>query len=387
MRRVVLLAQQVAAPDGAVPPHGSGSHAAATLAGLRKHHEVLALFAEPGPPPGASCSRTRLLVPKWVRGLRHDLRILRADRRFTERALEAARGFGAEAVYARSEYLTLDGLRLARTLGVPLVLEVNGLLARDVRSMYRSPLEPLGALVERLKHRRADAVVTVSPGLAALLEPLGAGRSKIAIVPNSIDAARVRARRYVHRDDVVVGWLGHLMEWHVRALELLIDVAPGVAGASFLVIGGGPGLEGLESRARAAGVGERFRFVGEVPYEEVPQRLEEVDVGVIPAVFDYAFPVKLVEFGAAGIPVVAPRSSSLDTQLAPNVEYEPFAPGDVTELAAALARVVGDVERRERLGRALQQAVRERYTWDATGDSLRDVVLRTIRSRGVSSLG
>jgi glycosyltransferase involved in cell wall biosynthesis len=384
--RVLFLAQHVTRPDDVVPPHGSGSHAAATLAGLRQHHDVLALFAD-GSGAGDSHARraARRLVPGWLRALRHDLRALRADRRFASRAAAAAREFRPDVVYARSEYLCLDGVRVARRLGVPLVLEVNGLLAQDVRSMYRSPLEPLGAALERYKHRRAGAIVTVSPGLAELLEDHGADRRKVAVVPNSVSPQRVRRRPASAREPVVVGWIGHLMQWHVEALELLIDASPAVPGISFLIIGGGPGLDDLEARARAAGVAGRFRFLGAVPYDEVPERLEEIDVGVIPAVFEYAFPVKLVEFGAAGIPVVAPRSESLDAQLVPHEEYEPFTAGDGVALAEALAGLAADAERRELLGRALQRAVTERYTWDVTGRALRDIVDRVVAGRRVSS--
>src|SRR5205814_7131143 len=112
----------------------------------------------------------------------------------------------------------------------------------------------------------------------------------------------------------------------------LLDVAPAVVRAApaveFRIIGGGPGLEQLEMRARELGLEKRFRFVGIVPHADVPDHLRDVDLGVIPAVFDYAFPVKLIEFGAAGIPVVAPQSASLDEQLVPRAEYEPFLAGD-----------------------------------------------------------
>ena len=383
-RLKVLLLAQASLSQAEVPPQGSGAHLAATLAGLADHFEVLPVLAE-GETDVASQARRSLrrAVPAWVRGLRQDVLTRRHDKRFAARAVALGRAFRPDILYARSEYLALSGPRVARALGVPLVLEVNGLLARDVRTMYRSPLEPFGAWSERAKLRRADAIVTVSPGLARLLERSGADPRKITVVPNSVDPARLAApARPTGDTPVVIGWIGHLMQWHVESLELLIDLAADVVRAvpavEFSIIGGGPGLDGLQARAAAAGAGTRFRFMGSVPYADVPQALREVDLGVIPAVFDYAFPVKLVEFGAAGIPVVAPQSASLDEQLAAHVEYEPFAAGDAASLHAALVRLARDPARRSELGAALQHAVRTRFTWTATGRALAEVVERVV---------
>jgi starch synthase len=382
LTRVLFLAQSVVVRDGDVPPHGAGAHVAATLNGLRRHFEVLVVSADDEAAPSRPLPSLRRRVPSWLRGLRHDLRVLGQDRRFAARALEVARAFRPDVVYARSEYLCLDGVRVARELAVPLVLEVNGLLVNDVRTMYRSPLEALGTGRERRKLRYADAIVTVSPGLARLLEGAGADPRKVTVVPNSVAPERVRAPRSTREAPVVVGWIGHVMRWHLEALELLVDVAPEVVRVApeveFLIIGGGPGTGELAERASSGELAGRFRFAGPVPYAEVPARLAEIDLGVIPAVFSYAFPVKLVEFGAAGIPVVAPQSASLDEQLVPGEEYEPFRAGDREALAAALGSLANDPERRRRLGGALQRAVSRRFTWTATGETLREVVGRVL---------
>jgi glycosyltransferase involved in cell wall biosynthesis len=285
-------------------------------------------------------------------------------------ALEAAEGFRPDVVYERSEYLSVAGSRISRRLGVPQVLEVNGRLANDVRSQYRSPLEPLGWALERAKLRRADAIVTVSPGLAEILVDMGAPADRIAVVPNSLPDARVAPVRPRASAPPTIGWVGHLMRWHFDAVSLLIDAAPAVLeqlpGTEFLIIGGGPGLEELRRRALRKGVAPAFKLMGPVPYSVLPEELARVDIGVIPEVFEYAFPVKLVELGASGAAVIAPRSQSLDRQLEVGVEYEPIPPGDQTALVETIVRLARDPDRIAALGAALQRAVRDRFTWSAT---------------------
>jgi glycosyltransferase involved in cell wall biosynthesis len=385
--RVLFLGQHVVLPEAGIAPHGSGAHTAATVSGLREHFDVCLVTAADenaaaDTPTGISRAR---LLPERVRGARRDLLSLLEDRRFVRRALDEARAFRPDVVYERSEYLSTAGLNVSRALGVPLVLEVNGTLDRDVRSIYRSLLEPLGALLERRKHRRAEVIVTVTPGLATLLEARGADAERIVVAPNSVDPARVSNATRAARASAVVGWIGHLMPWHVESLEFLIDAAPsvlaGCPAARFRVIGGGPGLRGLEERVRARGLAESFDFVGPVSHERVQAELDRVDVGVIPAVFDYAFPVKLVEMGAVGLPVVAPRSESLDQLIEPGKEYEPFTPGDEASFAEALVGVLNDPEHRDRLGEGLRRATEERFTWTVVGETTALAVEQALTAR------
>lgn len=383
MTRVLFLAQQVWLGD--IAPNGSSAHAAATLAGLRAHHDVLALGARPSGVCDASGSRRRLPLPARARGLRQDLKVAVADAKFTRETLKAAESFRPEVVYERSEYLSLAGARISRRLGIPHVLEVNGRLAHDVRSQYRSPLESIGSALERSKLRSADIVVTVSPGLADILVDNGASGDRIAVIPNSIPDERVAARRPSPTPPLTIGWVGHLMRWHFEAVSLLIDAAPAVLealpGTEFLVIGGGPGLEELRRRADQKGVAREFRLVGPVPYHTLHEALAQIDIGVIPEVFDYAFPVKLVELGAAGAAVIAPQSASLDRQLRADVEYRPIPPGDPAALVEAMVELGCEPGRVAALGAALQAAVRDRFTWSATGRQLASTIDRVLNPR------
>ncbi|HET8892637.1 MAG TPA: glycosyltransferase family 4 protein [Gaiellaceae bacterium] len=381
--RVLFLAERTAIPDGQIDPHGSSVHVAATLFALRERFDVLALGAAPGTTAQAAPRLLRSLFPARVRGLRRDVGYLCEDRAFYARALKAARSFRPDVVYMRDEYFTFAGLRLARRVGVPFVLEVNGLLELDARTMYRSLGEPIGGWIERIKLARADAIVVETSGLAEHLEERGAPRSRLFVVPNTVSDARVAAEPRARRAErVVIGWIGHLMAWHADSLMTLADVARRVvdeADVRFLIVGDGPRLDEVRDRVHALGLDARFEFTGSVPYEDVPRALEAVDVAVIPDVFDYAFPVKLVEFGAAGIPVVMQRGASLDTLLEPNVEYLPFDRNDPDGLHNALLRIVRDDELRVSLAAALHRAVRERFTWSVAANKLEAVVLRVLR--------
>lgn len=330
----------------------------------------------------------RVRLPSLVSGIRQDILVVLGDARFTKRALADSARFGPEIVYERSEYLCRTGSRVSARLGVPLVLEVNGRLAQDVRTQYRSPLEPLGAAMERAKLRRADAIVTVSPGLAEILVGFGARADRVLVIPNSVPDDRVTGPRRPLNRAPTIGWVGHLMRWHFEAVTRLIDVAPDVLrelpAARFLVIGGGPGLEQLRAQARALGVDRCVELTGPVSYESVACEIARVDIGVIPEIFDYAFPVKLAEFGAAGAAVIAPRSPSLDRQLEPGIEYEPFVPGDRIALVRAVVGLARDPNRVAELGAALQRAVQDRFTWSATGRQLGDAIDRVLDGRRYS---
>ena len=96
-----------------------------------------------------------------------------------------------------------------------------------------------------------------------------------------------------------------------------------------------------------------------------------MDVGLVLASSERAFhysPLKLAEYLAAGLPVVAPRAGGLTAQLRDGVDALLVKPGDPAELAAALRRLRDDPAERERLGRAAGSVATERWSWDRSAE-------------------
>ena len=80
------------------------------------------------------------------------------------------------------------------------------------------------------------------------------------------------------------------------------------------------------------------------------------------APFHYS-PLKLAEYLAAAVPVVAPAVDQLSELLSDGVDAMLVPPNDAEALTAALYRLQHDPTRRVRIGHAGQQLARSGWTW------------------------
>jgi glycosyltransferase involved in cell wall biosynthesis len=144
-----------------------------------------------------------------------------------------------------------------------------------------------------------------------------------------------------------------------------------------LIAGYGPERERTVADLAARGLLGAACLTGAVPRNAVPGVLASMDVGVAPyprrSNF-YFSPLKVFEYMAAGLPVVASRVGQLAALIEDGCNGLFCAPGDPTSLAAALLRLYRAPELRARLGRAARATVLRGHTWDA--------VVRRILSAG-----
>lgn len=180
------------------------------------------------------------------------------------------------------------------------------------------------------------------------------------------DGARVRERHDLGDAPLVVS-LGHVIP--LRDRLLLVEAMPEVLArhphARLLVVGRvyyDPFLE----RARELGVGHAVLAVGPVPKEEVPDYLAAADVETHD-LQGYGLGTASLESMAAGVPmVVAVRPDNfpgIELVSGENVVLTPE--GDAKALGATLADLLDDAQWRDRIGKAEQALVRERFSMDA----------------------
>lgn len=350
---------------------GQGVHLEAMVAALRAAgHEVLVVgpgLYDSGALGGES--RTVALIRRILPGFAVEMLELAYSVPAYLRLRRAARAFRPEVIYERANLFFLSGAWLARRLRLPLLLEVNAPLAEERARHGALRLGRLARASERHVWRSADRVLPVTEVLADRIVAAGVPRTRITVVPNGIhleafpDIAPPEASDAPER--VTLGFVGFIREWHglERIVRLIAEPWPGPR-LELVLVGDGPARAGLERLAAELGVADRVRFEGLTARDEVPRLVAGFDIALQPAAVDYASPLKVFEYMAAGRAIVAPDQPNLREVLEDGRTALLVPPDEPEALRRALHRLAGDAALRRRLGDAARaEILRRDLTW------------------------
>jgi len=378
-------------------PHGGpgSGHPAHTLRDLRGDDR-----AQGGALSGAPVQKTVKVLKRYLTargygdGVAKELRSLLYDAWVRDRALDAAAGVRPDAIVERLSLFGHVGLDLARALGVPLVVEVNALLAEEARRFRSLDLRSLGEAMERRVLTAADAIMAVSMPLADRIVGMGIGRRRVHVVPNGVDpeiferapSQEACRRRLGLNGAFVAGFVGSLKVWH--GVDVLLAafqrLQAGEPSARLLIVGTGPMEAALRRAVRSMNLEEVVLFTGAIPHDCVPDMLRAMDVAVAPfrRIENFYFsPIKLFEYMASGTCVVASKLGQISQVIEDGASGLLFEPDDVRDLHAKLNRIRQSVDLRERLAERARRLVREHYTWKHTAEKTSEIIRLAIEQR------
>ena len=109
--------------------------------------------------------------------------------------------------------------------------------------------------------------------------------------------------------------------------------------------------------------------------------LADADIFAFPSSIDQA-PNAIIEAMAAGLPVIAVRTSGIQEMVVDGTTGVLIEPGDIDGLGAALDRLIDDGDRRRSLGAAGRQRFEQRYDARRATDALLDIFRTVIADRG-----
>jgi len=253
--------------------------------------------------------------------------------------------------------------------GTPIVLNFHDTFPELFATLFgRSPGHPLVRLIrveERLSAAVADGHIFVTAEARDLLRDRGISADRTQVVMNTPDERVFGERRAPTtppaEGELRVVYHGGLadrfgVEALVRAVALLRDRGEPVALDVY-----GSDAEAARTLAATAAevapVGVRIA-PQPTPVEEIPQRLTEAHLGVVPTRRDdfteLLLPVKLLEYVHMGLPVVASRLPVIERYFGDDVLLA--EPGDPASIAAAIEGVRAEPElARDRAERASQR--------------------------------
>ena len=225
--------------------------------------------------------------------------------------------------------------------------------------------------VEALLLSEADRVIVTSPALREYVQVRGTSRKNVRIIPCGVSPrmfappGRLGSR---DRKEFVIGFLGSLKPWH--GVEILLEAFAELCGLSpdyrLLLVGDGPLRPEVETFCRARRLTQRMTLVGSVDHERVPDYLVRMDVGMAPypplSSF-YFSPLKIWEYAAAGLPIVASASGDLARLFPHRSAALLHPPGNVRKIVKHVERLRRDRDLGRRLARRARRVARL-HTWD-----------------------
>jgi len=292
---------------------------------------------------------------------------------------DLGRRIDADVVIERYHNFGGEGILAARRLGVPGVLEVNAPVidypgsakARVDRALLVEPMRRWRDRICRLTDLFVTPTAEILPGWI--------DRARVLEIEWGADVRHFRPdvpRAAGFPSDPGRIWCvfaGAFRSWHgvvhlAASLARLHEAGDNRFGA--VLIGDGPERAAAQRAARhVPGV----IFTGAIPHAQLPSWLAAADIGVAP--FDplkhgplrlcfYWSPLKIFEYMAVGLPVVAPALSRLGRLVEHGRDGLLYDAGDPRALDRALVSLV-DPATRERMGRAARERVVNHFSWDA----------------------
>lgn len=260
---------------------------------------------------------------------------------------------------------------LEQRLGARVVATLSGedLFVEQLPEPYRQQAREL----MRKQAARLSAAVALNHYYADYMaDYLALPRSRVAVIPPGLHLDDYAAERIPGSPErpFRLGYFGRIAP--EKGLDLLAEAFCLLAAdprmppaelhlAGYLAEADRACLTRVEQRLRVAGLGQRFRYAGELDRSAKVAFLGQLDLLALPSLHPESKGLPLLEALAAGTPVVAAHHGALGEWIVETGGGLSFRAGDARNLADAIGQLMLDPAKTMELGRHGQSVVRQRF--------------------------
>lgn len=270
------------------------------------------------------------------------------------------------------------------TRDIPIAFWLTQLGMPSVFEMHSIPAGIQDILLKRISHQKSLKLTAALTGfIKERLVKRGFAEERIIVLPDAVDPgvfavhmSKEECRRRVGLPEqaVIVGYIGRFttmgMEKGVQTLiEAAAEVRKKIRQICVLCVGGPmDAVARYREIGRARGLDDgSLHFVDRVPNTEVPVWIKACDVVTIPWPWNefsayYTSPMKLFEYMASGVPIVASDLPSLREVLRHGENAWLVHPGDPAALAGGIIHVLRTPTLAEKISQQALQDVQQ-LTW------------------------
>ncbi|MEM7208722.1 MAG: glycosyltransferase family 4 protein [Pseudomonadota bacterium] len=264
-----------------------------------------------------------------------------------------------------------------------MIAEVNSIKSLEQTLNRKNPSTWIARRCEKLTYETSDAVVVVSNAIKDHLVEIGV-RQPITVASNGVDldtfsrneeAKHTLKIDYGLQEKVVMGYVGSYKKWHnlddsLAVLEQLVSENTNV---HFVLIGSGAEEKRFNEQVIARGLESHVTKIPSLPHNEIPYYLNIIDIAVMtyPQMENFYFsPLKMYEYLAAGIPVVASRLGQIEEVMENAQIGKLVSPGDIANFSAAIKKLVNDETYRETIGKNAREWAENNCSWQVNAEKV-----------------
>lgn len=274
------------------------------------------------------------------------------------------------------------------------LFEVNGLPSIELKYHYPN----LNAeLLLKIKEQElatlhlSDAIICPSQVTRDYIASLGLDRKLVTVIPNGVSPSDFFSSPLPIRENriPVLLYIGTLADW--QGLDILIKALPKILEqrqVKLQIVGRGRSRQRkmLAKQIRKLGLEEHVSIQPAVPHHEIPQLIAEADICVAPLglndrnVTQGACPIKILEYMAAGRPLLASNMPIVRELVREDVDGLLFSPNDPNDLARQTLTLLNNFELSQRLATSASERALTKFTWHESQKKLVKVYKKLLTS-------
>ncbi len=279
-----------------------------------------------------------------------------------------------DIIHAHNYEAALASFLIGKIWRIPVVYHGHSIFEDELPNFFRSRFLKagtrwLGQRLDSVVPRRMDRCLAITSPMLSHLLKRGVEEEKMELLPPGIfyeapDAEEIRAaaRKYALEGRPAVLYAGNLDNY--QRVDLLLEGFQEVAAEcpeAILLIVTNSNPKSYKRQVERLRLTEHVRFLTGLPFDEVKAVMACGDVAVLPRVSPYGLPIKLLNYMAAGLPVVAFRRAGhiLEPLQTGHLVGEENAHG----LADGIVALLRDRRLAAKLGANAREAAAAHFGW------------------------
>lgn len=223
---------------------------------------------------------------------------------------------------------------------------------------------PALSSLTRRSFARIDKIICVTNEAKGFYQKF-VEQSKIKVIPVGIDT-QIFSGLQRRRNNKTLNLLAVAYLTKRKGINLLIEAFAKIQlqnlSLCLTIVGDGPEKESLIKITDSFRVQEKVKFAGFIPHNQIAKFYTQADIFVSPTLYE-PYGQTILEAMAAGLPVVASKVGGIPSMVDDSVGIL-VKPGNIEELADALAALINSSDLRKKKAQVAQEKVKKIFEWE-----------------------